>query len=507
MKFQSSSRRRRPAPSRLQCLHRRHPDPHAPRAAPSPAIRRRHANAPDHRPAAASPGSADGPFPMGKAGAAESTDGGAQLASYRALLAPRVPSLRRRPPRLKMTIWISSAKAGCSRRTERKTNFRSKRSAQPPDTMTMISPRFRTISVNALSTQRPRRGLMVVASVLAVVVIGAWRIHNVRPGGAVTVESPPVIAANGAPTKIIPDEVVAADNDPQNKLIYDRVDAAEGAADPADAALVTPGDAPAAPAAGADDADNPIARVIMPGGPGARIYRRRTGRWRVSPRWRMRRASGSGGRHGDERHGRSEAEIGPRKVRTVIVKPDGTIVSSNAVDATPTADTAGDVSTRDGGGDAFAGEHALGTTRERRHGRDCRNQRRRTADNAGPGFWVTRRRRAPSRCHCRSAGARSTPGAQGVATTRPRLRRNVTPPQDDAAVARPGRRHAGAGLVAALGRRRARDLPRPAGALPEHPRPVRSRTSSAPTSRTAARSSACASGRSRRAMRSGSATI
>jgi len=131
---------------------------------------------------------------------------------------------------------------------------------------------------------------------------------------------PPIITADGSPTKITPQDNAAAEGD-QNKLIYDRVAAADGEPD---TTLLTPGDQPLAeiPTVGAG-ADNPISRVILPGGPGF--------------------DSPIAGQVADEAAGVGEPiqPIGPRKVRTVVVKPDGTIVSSQAAqpgaEATPPA--------------------------------------------------------------------------------------------------------------------------------------------------------------------------
>ncbi len=165
------------------------------------------------------------------------------------------------------------------------------------------------------------RSLVVVAGILAIALIGVLGYVMLRSGtsGGGT---PPIISADAGPTKIAPPEPPAAsDSSEQNKLIYDRVDS--GASGAGDTKLVTQGNAPLeVPSTGTDNA---ISRVILPGGPGTD-------------------ASGAADVAANEGDAQS---IGPRKVRTVVVRPDGTIVSSEAapaegdapasVDAAPTA--------------------------------------------------------------------------------------------------------------------------------------------------------------------------
>ena len=187
------------------------------------------------------------------------------------------------------------------------------------------------------------RSLVVVAGILALVLIGVLAVVMLRPNGGAG-GTPPIIAADAGPTKIAPPEAPAAsDGDQQNKLIYDRVDSASGNA-PADTKLVTPGNEPIAPVPQTDNNNNPIARVIMPGGP--------------APEAPGTADAGNPNNAGTDIGGANLAtnqadgaqSIGPRKVRTVVVRPDGTIVSSDAVpapgdapasvDATPAPSTA-----------------------------------------------------------------------------------------------------------------------------------------------------------------------
>lgn len=187
--------------------------------------------------------------------------------------------------------------------------------------------------------KKSRRNLFVVASVIAVALIGSVAFAMFKSGGEET-GTPPLIAADGAPTKITPEDTTA-DGDAQSKLIYDRVNGGEAAGD---TTLVTPGNEPADTAAG-DAAKNP--RVIIPGGPGidapatATDDALRLDRQADAPPPVDSRQTGDGiGALAEDGADPAVIEpIGPRKVRTVIVKPDGTIVSSEAADqgATPPA--------------------------------------------------------------------------------------------------------------------------------------------------------------------------
>jgi hypothetical protein len=160
------------------------------------------------------------------------------------------------------------------------------------------------------------RSLVAIAGILALVLIGVLGFVMLRPGPGGT-GTPPIISADAGPTKIAPPEPPSAGDDQQNKLIYDRVDNGAGGG-AADTNLVTPGDEPLADVP-ATDTDNPIARVILPGGPTADAADAGN--------------AGDGGADVAMNDGDAALSIGPRKVRTVVVRPDGTIVSSDAVPA------------------------------------------------------------------------------------------------------------------------------------------------------------------------------
>ena len=172
-----------------------------------------------------------------------------------------------------------------------------------------------------LETLRKRgvpRSLVAIAGILALGLIGVLAFVMLRPGSSGS-GAPPIISADAGPTKIAPPEPPAAGNgDQQNKLIYDRVDSASGQG-PADTNLVTPGSEPIAPVP-STDTNNPIARIITPGGPATETPA-------------CRRTGGANDNATATDGGDSAQSIGPRKVRTVIVRPDGTIVSSDAAPA------------------------------------------------------------------------------------------------------------------------------------------------------------------------------
>jgi hypothetical protein len=139
--------------------------------------------------------------------------------------------------------------------------------------------------------------------------------------------APQTILADDAPTKITPDDSqTAASNDAnaQNKIIYDRVNSAEANNN---TTLLTPDNAPLRTAP-APDSSNAISRVILPGGPG---YDGPSG------------GQDPGAQTADQTTGAAPGDddsIGPRKVRTVVVKPDGTILSSTATNAPAASDAA-----------------------------------------------------------------------------------------------------------------------------------------------------------------------
>lgn len=197
---------------------------------------------------------------------------------------------------------------------------------------------FADESLESMIEPRRSRGVLLVAGVVGLVVIGGIAVAMFRPAGTAT-GTPPVIVADGQPTKITPDDTAAADAEAQNKLIYDRVNSGE---ENAETTLVTPGNEAIAPVPSDNSSSNPITRVIIPGGPG---YDQPASDDGLSLDGQPSTLPPEGAAAAEV--GANDAEdsaiqaIGPRKVRTVIVKPDGTIVE-NVVNDTGEGATASD---------------------------------------------------------------------------------------------------------------------------------------------------------------------
>ncbi|MEZ5840164.1 MAG: SPOR domain-containing protein [Hyphomicrobiales bacterium] len=142
-----------------------------------------------------------------------------------------------------------------------------------------------------------RKGMLVAATVLGLVVLGGGGAlaYKMIFGGA-TDGPPPVIRADNEPTKVAPQDPGGTEIPHQNKLIYDRVGG--NAADPAEERIV-PREEPVV----AMDSNGNSPRVVLPP------------------------SNATGG----------AATTGPRRVRTVIVKPDGTIIGGDEQAAADTA--------------------------------------------------------------------------------------------------------------------------------------------------------------------------
>jgi len=182
-------------------------------------------------------------------------------------------------------------------------------------------PHYREDLASMMEPRRPR-GLLIAGIVVAVVLAGGVAVAMFRPG-TIGTETPPVIVADGEPTKITPETTAAAD-DPSSKLIYDRVDSGEETA--AGTALES-GTEPLAALPSDEAADNPITRVIIPGGPGVDAPADEG----LSLDGQPSTIEDVAGMQAGEGDTVADAS-GPRRVRTVIVKPDGTIVESAAAE-------------------------------------------------------------------------------------------------------------------------------------------------------------------------------
>ena len=204
---------------------------------------------------------------------------------------------------------------------------------------------------DTLTRPRRNRTMILIAGVAAIAIVGGTAFALLRPSETTT-GTPQIVTADNGPTKITPeDNAATTDADPQNKLIYDRINAAGAETNP-DTTLVTPGDQAIADVPTTNDTTSPISRVIIPGGPGIDApqtddaLRLDEQPGAVTPPVADAPAADAGTQvASNDATADPDAlqAIGPRKVRTVVVKPDGTIVSSAATDATaaPPAKTTG----------------------------------------------------------------------------------------------------------------------------------------------------------------------
>jgi hypothetical protein len=185
-----------------------------------------------------------------------------------------------------------------------------------------LLPPFPEEELAALQPKRSGRSFMMIAGLFAVVVIGGAAAILLRSGTAGS--SPPqIIAADTSPTKVVPQTgQPAAEDEGQAKLIYDRVNPGDEAASSQLAAQENDpiSDVPAQ----AEESSNPISRVILPGGPGIDPPADATDQTAT--------ATTTPATSEPSDNGKIQP-IGPKKVRTVVVRPDGTIVSSEAAPA------------------------------------------------------------------------------------------------------------------------------------------------------------------------------
>ncbi|BCP53165.1 hypothetical protein K32_17820 [Kaistia sp. 32K] len=161
--------------------------------------------------------------------------------------------------------------------------------------------------------RRSRKGLILAAAGLAVVLAGGLGALALKGGGgSANTGAPRVIAADEGPTKVQPTVQPTDTEVAQNKLIYDRASPELAG----DEQLVLPDDGPIdeRPASNESEASRGISRIILPGAPGDNANPQSiddlAGPASAAPA--------------------TDADAGPRKVRTVVVKPDGTIISSEA---------------------------------------------------------------------------------------------------------------------------------------------------------------------------------
>lgn len=177
----------------------------------------------------------------------------------------------------------------------------------------------------AIEPPRSRRGPLAVAALVAIAIIGGVVVIMLRSGGS---GDPEIITADASPTKIAPEDAGVSEGDGQAKQIYDRIDPQS---EVADSRLVVQDEQPVAdiPPIPEDTSGNSVSRVILEGGPAVDPLPSEVDQ---SPTGNL--PSGGDTTDGGTTIASSSpdaAPIGPKKVRTVVVRPDGTIVSSEAV--------------------------------------------------------------------------------------------------------------------------------------------------------------------------------
>jgi len=160
--------------------------------------------------------------------------------------------------------------------------------------------------------RRSRKLLIGAAIVLAVLLAGGLVALALKDNGTLTTASAPqVIDADPNPTKVQP-AVQPTDSDgQQNKVIFDRAN--PDTAPQEQLVLPDDGAVDSAPASNESAGSREISRIILPGAPGDN--------------------STEPAVPGDSSGATDQSADGdsvPRKVRTVVIKPDGTIVSSQA---------------------------------------------------------------------------------------------------------------------------------------------------------------------------------
>ncbi|WP_411036817.1 SPOR domain-containing protein [Shinella sp. BYT-45] len=178
---------------------------------------------------------------------------------------------------------------------------------------------------------RPRRGMLIAASIAGLLLVGGGGVYawSTFTGGSAASGEPRVILADKEPVKIVPEERGGKTVPNQDKAVYDRV-AGDTASTPQQEQLVTsteepvdvvqrtltpetlPFDGPEDGAGTADAADDE--NRLLPGVDEPETAVAETG---------------------------NRPLVSPRKVKTMIVKPDGTLVAREETVSGPATETAG----------------------------------------------------------------------------------------------------------------------------------------------------------------------
>ena len=177
---------------------------------------------------------------------------------------------------------------------------------------------------------RPRRGLLIAASVAALLMVGGGGVYawSSFTGGTASSGEPRVILADKEPIKIVPEEKGGKTVPNQDKAVYDRV-AGDTAATPQQEQLVTSTEEPV------DVVQRTLTPETLPfdgpeDGVGAVIAAENENR--VLP--------GVDEPETAAAEGGNTPLVSPRKVKTMIVKPDGTLVAREETVGEPAVETA-----------------------------------------------------------------------------------------------------------------------------------------------------------------------
>ncbi|MCQ4629882.1 SPOR domain-containing protein [Shinella sp. CPCC 100929] len=177
---------------------------------------------------------------------------------------------------------------------------------------------------------RPRRGLLIAASIAALLLVGGGGVYawTAFTGGTAGSGEPRVILADKTPVKIVPEEKGGKTVPNQDKAVYDRV-AGDAAATPQQEQLVTSTEEPV------DVVQRTLTPETLPfDGPedGVEAVIQADDENRLLPGVdEPQTATAEGG---------NKPLVSPRKVKTMIVKPDGTLVAREETVTEPVVETA-----------------------------------------------------------------------------------------------------------------------------------------------------------------------
>ncbi|UDF29673.1 UNVERIFIED_ORG: SPOR domain-containing protein [Roseateles sp. XES5] len=177
---------------------------------------------------------------------------------------------------------------------------------------------------------RPRRGMLIAASLAGLLLIGGGGVYawSAFTGGSASSGEPRVILADKTPVKVVPEEKGGKTVPNQDKAVYDRV-AGDTASTPQQEQLVTSTEEPV------DVVQRTLTPETLPfDGPedGTETANAADDENRLLP----------GVDEPEKVTADGEKQlVSPRKVKTMIVKPDGTLVAREETVGEPAAETAG----------------------------------------------------------------------------------------------------------------------------------------------------------------------